>query len=119
MITEFIPLDRLEEVTIFRSSGQTPGAGQGGQPVDAIPTQIATKEHAHIIKLSGGQAEREFGKDTKARWRGLFSSDTDLQDHDLIRIDTGPYEDTIIEVNSIQNGDMLLVELGKTNRTVT
>lgn len=117
MITAIIPRDQLVDVTIYRSSGQT--SGVGAQPVDVTPVMVAEEEKAHIIKLSGGQAERMFGKDSKARWRGLLSNDADIEEYDLIEINGGPYEDTVLEIASISQDEMALVELQDTNRTTT
>ncbi len=51
--------------------------------------------------LTGGQATRLFGEDTKAKYRALSEEDDDIQVDDVIVVQTGPDEGEIIEVDSV------------------
>jgi len=52
-------------------------------------------------QLTGGQAQRLFGTDTKAKWRILSEETHDIQQDDVIRVKDGPDKDTIAHVDNV------------------
>jgi len=114
-IREVFPCDVLAMVTIHRPGAQTQGGG--GQAVETT-TKVGSIPMV-IEKLSGGQAQRAFGDQSEARWRGHSSDDADVLVDDLVVVDTGPYAGTILQVDDIQvPASMLAVyELADTDKT--
>ncbi len=105
-ITAVFPRDKLIKVSIYRSSGQTSGAG--GAPTELTPV-VNTGVDAQIDKLSGGQARRIFGITSSSKWILKVGSAEDIAAHDLVLITSGPYVDQLIEAENVRKTDVLKV----------
>ncbi len=115
-ITELLPCDALETVTVHRPGEQT--AGAGGKPVE-VTTKIGSFT-MQVTKLSGGQAHRAFGDRSKATWRAQADSDADVLKDDLVVIDTGAYAGTVLEIDDVRvpGGALKVLALAITDRQV-
>ena len=109
--------DKLSKVTIYRTAGQT--SGVGGAPVEITPV-VNTKVLAVVEKLSEGQAQRAFGLNTTSIWRVKVGDSEDVAVNDLIKMNSGQYEDTLIEVKGIREPDGILqiLQSNDTDRVV-
>ena len=116
-IQSVLPCDLLATVTVHRPNGQT--SSGGGQPVETT-TEVGSIP-MQVEKLSGGQAKRAFGDQSKARHRGQASDDADVEVNDLVVVDTGPYTGTTLQVDDIRvpGGMLKVLELALTNKTPT
>jgi hypothetical protein len=97
-ILSVLTREQLVRVTVTRPT-QTAG-GVGGQLVES--TVDVVTPWMKFEKLSGGQAQRVFGNQSKARWRGVGDHDLDIQKDDLIEILTGPYAGTVLQADDIR-----------------
>jgi len=97
-ILSVLTRENLVKVTINRPT-QVAG-GVGGQLVEST-VEIA-ELYMKFEKLSGGQAQRAFGNQSKAKWRGVGDHDLDIQKDDLISILSGPYAGTILQADDIR-----------------
>lgn len=111
--------DELRDVDLHRNvTGQT--SGGGGQPVENN-IKVGSGVKSYLEKISGGQAERLFGRQSSSRWLAEFSSDAGVLPNDLIAVLTGPYAGTVIEVinTMVPLGELLVAECDDTPRAIT
>lgn len=104
-ITALIPKDKLVQISVHRTGGQT--SGEGGAPVELTPL-VNSAVWAVVEKLSVGQAKRAFGLISHARWRVKVGSDEDVADNDLIKVTSGHYLNQLIEIEGIREPDGIL-----------
>ena len=97
-ILSVLTREQLVRVTVNRPA-QASG-GVGGQIVES--TDEVIEPWMKFEKLSGGQAQRAFGNQSKARWRGMGDHDLDIQKDDMIEILTGPYAGTVLQADDIR-----------------
>ncbi len=118
-ILSVLTRENLIKVNTYRPGAQT--SGGGGQPVDPIPTTIKKSMYMKLEKLSGGQAQRDFGDQSKAKWRATVDSDANILENDLIEIISGPYSGTILQVEDVRvpNNFLMILPLTDTEKTVS
>ena len=118
LIQACYPSAELASVDIHRNvTGQQ--GGVGGQPVEDN-TKVLTGLSARVDKISGGQAERMFGRQSSSRWVAEFSDNAGIVKNDLVKLNSGPYSGIVIEVISIMIplGELLLAECNDTQRVL-
>ncbi len=95
-------VDPLEVVTVdVRRPVQT--VGPGGQPQTTLagsPVQIADAD-AVVSKLSGGEAERAFGRDSDATFQVTLDRASTVQLNDIIEVKSGRYTGLFLDVMDI------------------
>ena len=117
-ITSFIPRDKLVSISVYRSAGQI--SGVGGHPVEVTPL-VSEEIMAQVEKLSGGQAERAFGKKSSSTWRIKVGSEANVAQNDLIQPNSGPYSTETLEVEDVRtpDGQLKVLAVKNTERIVT
>lgn len=98
-ILSVLTREQLVKVTVNRPL-QAVASGKGGTIAESTVEIVAP--WMKFEKLSGGQAQRAFGNQSKAKWRGMGDHDLDIQKDDLIQITTGPYAGTILSADDIR-----------------
>ena len=103
-------------VTVHRL---TQTSGQGGHP-NQTPATVATALRMQIQKLSGGEAERAFGQQSKARYKGALAVGANIQVNDVVVPDSGPYAGNTLKVeDELQRGaHLLILAMKKTKQAV-
>lgn len=112
-------------VSLYRP---TVSSGGGGEPEFSAGTATDDDLRMRIMQISGGQRERAFGMKSEAEWKGITDPDADIEEHDLVVPNEGPYASVVMEVESVKTaaagysvaseGGFQVVALKKTEKTV-